>query len=282
MKPILDIIQIALNYPLGAVLVALAAFIALRGVSLSIRYTKAATVAFWRFVKSRWIRLAVMSVILYSFRVQVSDRLQYWEQQINPVYVFAFDTAQVLRAYQTQLAKNTTPGEYKVISDSIKQWQIEFGMSSTAFYECAYPECDLNPFVIRRDGVAAGLIQFTNAGCVGIGYDLNRIKEACRNRDAVTICTATGRYLRTRAKNRRLSTGKDVYLCVFAPGFIGAEDEKVLYQAPTQAYKMNRGLDGWVMNGSKITRNPGSIDGRITAGELGLWLEFKKMSLIKT
>lgn len=292
MTPIFDLIQIALESDIICPFAAFALFIL-------IAVTWKATGEVWRFgwqvlrkIKSLFPKLTIWNavkcavfVIFVSFKWQwLSLQIQYIETKyINPVTSGEFSgysSDKVTAIYEAELRRHVLDDEFRVIQDSVRAMSLQFGCDSSAIYECAYPECSLNPFVVRQDEVAAGFIQFTSLGCAGLPFNLATVKNWCYTRNAKAMMSATRQYLQRAANGRPLKTGKDIYLAVFCPSKIGSGPDAVLYDSGP-AYEMNKQLDGWVLESGKIVRSPSAVDHRITAGELGLWMERKKIDLIK-
>lgn len=225
-------------------------------------------------------KAVLLSTVIYIFASDISGGLQYFETcYIEPVYAIHYDSSEVIRAYERELFKNTDMHEYNIIRDSVRSMEMDFSLDPGSIYECAYPECGLNPFIIRSDGVAAGFIQFTSAGVQYLGVTLSDVKAICRNRDAGKMMNLTRRYLQRCGLNG--GNGADVYTAVFAPAFLKRPDDAVLYAGRNNpAYNMNAQIDGYVMKGGKIFRDFKAVDYKITKGELRLWMERKKIELI--
>ena len=284
-----DLFQILLTGPLpvaGAALLALLLLSAIkaarRGVSLT--FSGIALLRSFVLKLTLWngVLVALLSFALYGFRYEVSDAIQYAEQLYRPVYVVQYDSTELVRAYQKRLSVHCSPMEYKTVTDSVAAWNREFNLEPSAIYECALPECGMNPFVVRNDGKAAGFIQFTTTGLSGSGVTLDQVKSLCQTSNTTEIMRLTGWYLRSRANGRRFTTGADVYALVFAPVCLEKPETFVLYAgANNPAYYLNRGLDGWEIDGNKVVRNPSKIDYQITKKELNLWLEYHKQKLLQ-
>jgi hypothetical protein len=73
-----------------------------------------------------------------------------------------------------------------------------------------------------------------------------------------------------------------VYTCVFAPGYVGHPESRVLYAGlGNPAYYLNSVFDGYyVDDAGRIMRSRKMQDGKITIAELRLHLEAKKARLI--
>lgn len=284
-----DIAQILLTGPLpiaGAVLLALILLFVTKATGRTLYYAARAVGVVRSFLPKLtiWngIKAACIASLLYVFRFETSDYIQYFEQLHRPVYAVQYDSEEVTRKYQQRLSANVSPQEYGIIRDSISALSTELGLTPSAIYETALPECSLNPFVIRQDGGAAGIIQFTNAGLQGSGVSLDQVKQICKERNTPEMMRLTGWYLRNAAKNGKLTTGADVYTAVFCPSAINKSESAVLYSGYVNpAYYLNRGLDGWAMSGNKVVRDPAKIDGVIQKYELYLWLEFHKQELMQ-
>lgn len=291
MKNALDALQVILQTPVINTVVAPFLFIAL------ITAIKAAA-KIWRYgwvvlreIKSVFPKIGIKNAIFCGlFVIFVTNyggwlalQVEYVETRyIDPVYVgqFAYSSDHVTAIYEQELRRHVDDYEFKIIQDSVRAMSLHFGCDSSAIYECAYPECGLNPFIIRSDGVAAGFIQFTNAGCESMPFKLSDVKEWCRTRNTRAMMSATRQYLQAARNGRQMRSGLDVYLAVFCPRELGSGTDAVLYNSG-EAYRLNSGIDGWVMNHGRIYRSPAAVDGSITVGELGRWMEAKKINLIK-
>ena len=286
MKSISDILQITIQTPCLNYVVYFAAFYiffsAIKTTGNLIRGIQ--WVAGKVFVKpSLWFAIftGILTIFAVSNTQTISDHLQYWETKSEAVQQYnEFNTSKTVAIFEAELRRNTLPEEYNLITDSLQAWRLEFGMDSTAAYECMICECALNPFIVRKDGIAAGPIQFTSNGCKGLGFDLSEVKKWCEQRDAKGLMMATGAYLRSRAKGKAIKTGLDFYITVFAPGYLGFGPEKVLYNSG-DAYRLNSGMDGFAVENGIIVRSPSAVNGDITVNDVKLWMEFKTGQLIK-
>lgn len=245
--------------------------------------------AVWPYVVKPWriwtaIQVGAFSLALWIVAEPLRDALQEIEyKHLSPVYVDDFDELpdDVLQArFEAELFRHTGD-KFPLFRDSIAALAGALGVHPNALYSVMYSECSLDPFCIRKDGRAAGLIQFTPAGLSGFGVSLDRVKRACKESDGRLIMSLTSAYLKRAANGRQLSGALDVYLAVFAPGKIGSGPDAVLYSGVgNPAYDLNAGLDGWHVDGpGRIVRTRAAMDGRITAGELGLYLKRKVLSI---
>lgn len=292
MIPFADILQIALESEAVRPFAAFALFIL-------IAVTWNTTGEVWRFgwqvlrkIKSLFPKLTIWNAVKCAVFVifvcakwqWLSLQIQYIETRyLNPVTSGEFSgysSDHVTAIYEAELRRHVLDDEFRIIQDSVRAMSAMFGCDSSAIYECAYPECSLNPFVVRPDGVAAGFIQFTGLGCKELPFNLATVKNWCYTRNARAMMSATRQYLQRAANGRQLKTGKDIYLAVFCPSKIGCGPDAVLYDSGP-AYEMNKQLDGWCLESGKIVRSPAAVDHRITAGELDLWMQYKKIQLIK-
>lgn len=237
-------------------------------------------------------QVCLIALVLWSARYRVSDAIQYMEQRyIHPAFAMDDTSRHAMAIYELELSKQVDSYEYEIIRNRTHEMAAKLGTTPLAIYEVAYSECGLNPFLIRKDGVAAGWIQFTNAGVQGLTINgqpatLSQVKSACARRDAALIMDLTEQYLSTRANGTQLPRSADVYVCVFAPGHIGKPDSQVLYEGMNNpAYYLNRGLDGYyttTINGRpQIFRSNAACDGRITIQDMALALQAKKSRLIQ-
>jgi len=289
MKPTIDTIQIllqtpGLQYPATVVLIWLLLSV-IKTIFAVIRQTRIiAGAMFYKITLWRLVVIIFISIFVVQNVEYLTDALQYAETRtagIQAGQYAGYSSDHLTAIYEEELKKHTDPYEFKVIKDSVTSWVLEFGCDSSAIYECAYPECGLDPFAIHKDGCAAGFIQFTISGLNGSGKSLDYVKQVCKDRNIIEMMRLTGWYFRDRAKGRKLQKGIDIYLLVFCPKFVGCQPEQVLYNSGS-SYSMNRNLDGWGIENGKIVRSPQYINGDITANELNLWLESKKGKLIKS
>ena len=290
MTALSDTIQIALQYGLpGATILFAALWITWRSFWAALGWlwsviTKALPPLKWS--SAVWIALG--GCLLCAFSAPITAGLETLEYTyFDPVRVGQYTASEEMkiRIYENEIRRHTTPQEFQTVRDSTAAIAARIGSTPLAIYETAYLECGLNPFRVRDDRVAAGWIQFTAAGCKGLGITKEQVIAACQRRDAAFIMDYTGRYLARKAD--RLPAGAtlrntiDLYLAVFAPAHIGADENKVVYAGfQNPAYFKNAGLDGWkVDSAGRIVR--GARDGKITAFEIYLCLERKKALLLK-
>lgn len=283
-----DILQIALSYGFaGCALIALIAFQAARlaGMVLDLaRLAMCYVVPVWR----PWFlaKVAAFALALWAMSEPLSFLIEQLETRyIHPVYAGQSPTDQhALAIYEARIREHCDEYEARVVIERTAQIADSINSTPLAIYETALLECGLNPFRVRDDKVAAGWIQFTRAGLSGLGVTLEQVIQACEKRDIVAIMDLTDRYLVRKwekAGRPDMRNTIDLYLAVFAPAFIGADEKQVVYAGfENRAYTLNSGLDGWYCEPSgKIVR--GAKDGKITALEIFYCLERKKGLLLK-
>ena len=242
---------------------------------------------------------AVAATFLWALSEPLADLIQEIEQRyFAPVWIGQNSTmneAHLTAIYEAELAKKVDPYELEVIKRRTKEMAVKIQSTPLAIYECAYLECGLNPYTIRKDLVAAGWIQFTKTGLLGLTYEgksihFDQVLYACRQRNIDLMMDLTEIYLTDkfkRAHEKPLYNTIDLYLALFAPAFIGASSDKILYQGyQNPSYYLNKGLDGWYTidtpDGKKmILRKNAACDGAITIYEIYLALEAKKNRLIR-
>lgn len=260
------------------------------------RYARAATIFTLKAIRKPFIPFKWGSLFFVLFgggaisilSVPIINGLQLAEQYLNPTYLTTDTSAYVNQLYELELSKKVTPAEAEIIKHRTREIAAKVGSSTLAIYEVAYSECGLNPFEIRKDGIAAGWIQFTRSGLVGLGYSLEQVKIACINRDINLIMNLTEAYLLDRAKGIEMPRPVDIYTCVFAPGFLPAGDDQTLYSraADGEKYTKNSVFDGYYTDSNSrrtiILNTTKAKDGRITKRELALHLELKKAILVKS
>ena len=249
---------------------------------------------FWRMA-----RLAVFTLLLCSFAPQIHDGLQRWEQTSHaPVYVIQHDDPAVAYCYEKQIDRHLTLAEASFFRQRIAEIAAKIGSTPLALMEVGFSECGLNPFEFNidpktGDTLAAGFIQFTPTGlepCYLDGQKVTyrQVKGWCRARNLERIMACTEVYFDAFVKGRALPRPVDIYLCVFAPKFIGCDPEQTMYDkwnTPKQYYGGgNEYFDGYFVetrNGKPlILRLNSAMDGRITVEELRLHLEKKKALLV--
>lgn len=294
MKPIFDLFQIGLSLPGPlAYLAALAlAWLAL----VALRISRRAMALSWsalRFVgglvgmsKVGLVCLMAAALPVYLLRGPLVDNMQYMEQIFTPAYISGDTSAHALALYEAELEKHCDTYEAAIVKRRTREMATKIGCAPLALYEVAHSECGLNPFCIRGDGVAAGWIQFTSAGLGFVpGVTLPQVKQACKDRDVEKIMQWTEIYLVGAAGGKPITDATDVYVAVFAPGYVGADDGQVLYSAARDGakYWLNVVFDGYYVDGKgRIICRESAKDGRITVGELRLHLEAKKARLLKS
>ena len=293
MNRVFDLIQIALHMPAfrfaACVAVAVAAFQALRMVSAMWSLLRALTglliVPVWKI--GFWVKSIAAGALLFLFSDNLHDLLQevecrYW----SPVYVGErAGEAERVAVYEGLIRKHTDSYEFSILKRWTTETAAKINSTPAAIYETALLECGLNPFRVRDDLVAAGWIQFTSAGCRGLGVTKEQVIAACRNRDIETIMRLTDAYLVRRweqAGKPDMRNTIDLYLAVFAPAHIGRAPEQVVYKGYNNAaYYKNAGLDGWFQDGGKIVRKASMCNGEICIWEIFLCLERRKGLLLR-
>jgi hypothetical protein len=86
---------------------------------------------------------------------------------------------------------------------------------------------------------ATGLIQITPENAERLGTTADELAEMTAEQQLPYVESFLSRVL----GGRKIRTLSDHYLAVFAPAHIGAEPNQVLYQAPSDSYAQNAGLD---------------------------------------
>ena len=291
MKPISDALQIGLSLPgwyafLVCLIIVWIGTQSLALIRMALRLIRMS----WGFVRPYivfpfgWplVAMCVPAFALFLFRDSAADGLQWMEYNIYPVYDVSDTSQYALRVYEAELYKQVSSSEAETIKRRTREIAAKCGSTPLAIYEVAYSECGLNPFTIRKDGIAAGWIQFTSAGLVGLNASLAQVKEACKRRDIGFVMDLTEAYLLDRAKGKAMPRAIDVYTCVFAPGYVGATDEQVLYEGVNNpAYYKNIGFDGYYTEQGRIFYTKKARDGRITIKDVRLHLEAKKAWLLR-
>lgn len=291
MKQLSDILQILLSLPgalgfIASALLVWAVWQLARSVGELLRLVRIVAAYLWqrlvRLTPGRVVAICILALPVYLIRFTVIDKLQYMEQVLSPAYVTGDTTGRAVAAYEAILEKHCDTWEAGIVKRRTREIAAKIGCSPLAIYEVAYSECGLNPFKVRDDGVAAGWIQFTRVGATGI-TTLGQVKAACKTRDVEKIMDWTEQYLLGRSGGKPLPDATAVYVCVFAPGFVGADDGKVLYQGwNNPAYSMNAIFDGYYLDEKgRIFRSRDAMDGKITIGELRLHLEAKKARVLR-
>lgn len=224
-------------------------------------------------------------------RPLINNGLEWVENNyLHPVYITPADTsAWALSRYEAALEKNLSPGEAEIVKRRTRETAARVGSTPLAIYEVAYSECGLNPFCIRKDGIAAGWLQFTRAGLEGLGVSLDEVKRACHDRDAAFIMDVSERYLVRAANGHALPTSTDIYTAVFAPAFVGQPENTILYSGKDRpSYFLNAGLDG---HKYRVKRLPDgreklvwyrSPDGAITINDLRWALAARRALFLKS
>jgi hypothetical protein len=289
MKPAFDLLQILLSCSIWIVPLIVCAVLTLLilqalkavGVTLSALNKIRAKVGL-RFTKLHIAAYASLALIMFLARLPIHDGLQWIEQRyISPVYAVNDTSMFALEVYERELKKHVNESEFQIVQSETRRIASRLGCSPLALYEVAYCECALDPFRIRDDGTAAGWIQFTRTGLKDLNVSLERVKQACRDKDAAFIMALTEQYLVSAAKGNPLPTSTDVYVAVAAPGHVGKGPDAILYtRADGDAYAKNAALwDGWRVSGKKVVRD--RVDGVITIADLSGALALKKAQLLK-
>ena len=291
MKAVSDLFQIGLSLPgplgfLASLLLVWVVWQVVRSAGELLRLTRIVAAWLWcrlfRLTRGRVVLMCLAAVPVFFFRFAIIDRLQYLEQWVAPAYITGDTSAHALSIYEAELERHCDTYEAAIVKRRTREIAAKVGCSPLALFEVYYSECGLNPFEIRTDGVAAGIIQFTAAGAAGI-TTLSAVKEACRKRDIGKVMDWTEAYMVRASAGRPLGDATGAYVAVFAPGFIGAGDGQVLYHiGQGDCYTLNSCFDGYYVEQSgRIIRSMAAMDGRITVGELRLHLEAKKARLLQ-
>lgn len=303
-----DVVQILLQQDpwlrfLFCVVLALLIFIMYRifklGLGFVWRILKFVYQFFFVWTRRNWLLVGLAGGLLWLFSTSIIDGLQDFEQRyLNPSYLNAlsnFNDERLISMYEDEMGKHTDTYEKNVVMKRTREMAEKMASSPLAIYETAYLECGLDPFRVRSDKVAAGWIQFTRAGLVGMTYKgkavrLEDVMAACARRDINFMMDLSEMYLLNqyqRSGSKPLHNTIDLYLAVFAPAHIGAAHNKVVYEGyKNPSYFKNAGLDGWYTENASdgkqlILRKNAARDGKITIWEIYLALESKKNRLVK-
>jgi hypothetical protein len=296
MKQLSDIFQIALSQhglTLALCCVVLALLL-MQGGKLVRRIFEVVRLILLKRNRANLWRCLWLSGGLWLFNQPIHDGLQYVEQMyLNPVYLPDTTGGAIEAAYKRELYRNTTPEEYRHVVEQTAVHAAKYGTTPLSIYRVALSECALNPFAfnIRRttgDTLAAGWIQFTPNGLIGLTHDgaaatMAMAKRMCRRRDIFGLMSLTDQYFSTRLKGRTMPAAIDVYMCVFAPAFVGSSRNAVLYSGYRNPdYFLNKVFDGYRLIDGKVVRMDRWRDGRITLGEVELHLIAKEQEFLKT
>lgn len=291
MKPVSDLFQVLLSLPgplgfLASLLLVWLVWQVARSAGELLRLTRFVTAWLWfrlfRLTKGRVVLMCLAAVPVFFLRFAVIEKLQYLEQWVTPAYITGDTSVHALSIYEAELERHCDTYEAAIVKRRTREIAGKVGCSPLALMEVYYSECGLNPFTIRKDGIAAGIIQFTSTGAAGI-TTLPAVKDACRKRDIGKVMDWTEAYIVRASAGRPLGDATGAYVAVFAPGFIGAGDGQVLYHGwSNPAYRLNSVFDGYYIDSKgRIFRSADVCDGRITVGELRLHLEAKKARLLQ-
>jgi hypothetical protein len=238
---------------------------------------------------TRLTACATLALCLFLWRLQVSDALQYVEQMyIAPVYAVSDTSTHALACFESKAKKYLDSYEFETFKTETASIAAQTGSTPLAFYMVYLSECGMNPFIIRDDGNAAGPIQFTRTGLEGLKINdkpatIDMVKAMCVKRDIVGLMRLTREYMIDRAKGKPLQRPCDVYTCVFAPSFVGADESTVLYQGyQNPQYYKNAGLDGYRIVNRRYIRLNAYCDGKLTISDLQISLEAKKAALLRS
>ena len=86
---------------------------------------------------------------------------------------------------------------------------------------------------------AVGLIQFTTVAAKSLNTNLTYLASL----NVIEQLDWVDKYFALWKPTGKIKRPVDLYLLVFAPAFIGAAQNKVLYSAPSAAYSQNKSLD---------------------------------------
>ncbi|MGL4641328.1 MAG: hypothetical protein ACRCVX_16575 [Shewanella sp.] len=221
--------------------------------------------------------------MISQFSPMILDELAELERPVYVNQAQGVPVTDIDTKFESEIRKRNPPNVASVVINRSRSLAQRLNIPVNWIYQTALNECALNPFTVRTDKVAAGWIQFTRVGLSGIGSgeSLQSVIQYCKEGKADTIMGLTDRYIMYHAKDRQLARPVDFYLAVFAPAHIGKDASAVLYQGyGTQAYELNKGLDGWIERNGRIIRKYSRCDGVITLGELALCQEKKTNDLL--
>lgn len=235
------------------------------------------------FTKGHALQILLIGVLIYLNGETVSDGIQYVEQVvISPTYVQSDTSYYIESRFEDVIKRHTNEAQFLTVRDSTRVLAKEIGCSPSDIYLVAYSECGLNPFTVRKDGIAAGWIQFTRAGLHGLGRSLEDVRRSCDAKDAKEIMRLTGSYIRRAAAGKKIENATQFYCAVFAPGKLGAGMDDVLYSGfNNPEYYLNAGLDGYFVENEKVLYLPLRKDGKLTKRDLHAALEYKKAKFLR-
>jgi len=234
------------------------------------------------------IWVIIGSTAAWSYRSVLNAQWQYVEEiYLHPVYANADTSSWALSCYEQELRRHVSDPEFRIIRQKVAETAILIGSTPLDIYEVAYSECGLDPFAVnvspQGDTLACGFIQFTRNGCTGLMYagaplTMRMVKDWGKTRNVSAMLDATRDYLVSRADGVSLSSATQVYVAVFAPGYIGKGPETVLYAKSTDpaAYRLNAGLDGYGIEQGRVARLPKFMDGKITIADMSMHLMLKR------
>lgn len=222
--------------------------------------------------------------ILFLFRDEMSDALQWLETPVYQDQYSSMADEEINKAFERKIMDINPPYISNETIKRTRQLANELQIPANWIYQTALSECSLKPLTIRRDGIAAGWIQFTRIGLSGVTNEsLSDVKSYCQNGQISQIMDLTDKYVRHHANGKKITRPVDFYLIVFSPANLGADYDKVLYQGENNpSYYLNAGFDGYTkLDNGRIVRLRKKRDYKITVGELALCLEAKKNNLIQ-
>lgn len=235
------------------------------------------------FTKGHALQILLIGVLIYLNGETVSDGIQYVEQMvISPTYVQSDTSYYIESRFEDVIKRHTNEAQFLTVRDSTRALAKEIGCSPSDIYLVAYSECGLNPFTVRKDGIAAGWIQFTRAGLNGLDRSLEDVRRSCEAKDTKEIMRLTGSYIRRAAAGKKIENATQFYCAVFAPGKLGAGMDDVLYSGfNNPEYYLNAGLDGYFVENEKVLYLPFRKDGKLTKRDLHAALEYKKAKFLR-
>lgn len=235
------------------------------------------------FTKGHALQILLIGFLIYLNGETVSDGIQYVEQMvISPTYLQSDTSYYIESRFEEVIKHHTNEAQFLTLRDSTRALAKEIGCSPSDIYLVAYSECGLNPFTVRKDGIAAGWIQFTRAGLQGLDRSLEDVRRSCEAKDAEEIMRLTGAYIRRAAAGKKIENATQFYCAVFAPGKLGAGMDDVLYAGfNNPEYYLNAGLDGYFVENEKVLYLPLRKDGKLTKRDLHAALEYKKAKFLR-
>lgn len=123
--------------------------------------------------------------------------------------------------------------------DGLLWIESQIALAPEVLVPCMKFESNINPRARNPQSSASGLIQFMTGTAVALGTDIGAI----RGMTAMQQLGYVFKYFKNQRDNWHGASASDVYMAILWPKAVGKDDDYVLWEGATEAYRVNAGLD---------------------------------------